>query len=70
MKYMIELEQADDGGWSGMIDNMPGLLLMGETLEALLASVPEAVNFYLEDSGREKLPVSLHPISIAMELAA
>jgi predicted RNase H-like HicB family nuclease len=49
VKYVIEIEQASDGGWSGMIDRMPGLLLMGKTIEALLASIPDAVHIYLED---------------------
>jgi predicted RNase H-like HicB family nuclease len=49
MKYTIELEQADDGGWGGMINGLPGLFLMGATIDELLASVPDALELYFED---------------------
>jgi predicted RNase H-like HicB family nuclease len=70
MKYNIELEQANDGGWSGMIDDLPGLLLMGDTIDALLASAPEAISFYLEDSDKPVQANSFHPLSVAVEIAA
>jgi predicted RNase H-like HicB family nuclease len=70
VKYTIELEQAGDGGWSGMINEMPGLLLMGKSIDALLASVPEAVSLYLENSGTNIDVTALHPVSIALEVAA
>ncbi len=44
----IVLEEAQDGGWSALAPDLPGLLIAGDTREELLASAPDALATYLE----------------------
>jgi predicted RNase H-like HicB family nuclease len=48
MTYTIVLEQADDGTWSGLAPDLPGLLFVGDTREQLLATAPDAIADYLD----------------------
>ncbi|HEX3468122.1 MAG TPA: type II toxin-antitoxin system HicB family antitoxin [Candidatus Elarobacter sp.] len=43
MKYTIILEQADDGGWGAIAPDLPGILLMGDTREQIIAEAPEII---------------------------
>jgi antitoxin HicB len=55
VEYTIVLEQSDDGGWSALAPDLPGLLISGNTRDELLASAPDAIQTYLEtmrDLGR------------------
>ncbi len=54
MMYTILLERGDDGGWSGMAPDLPGLLLLGDSREAVIAQAPNVIADYLDamrDSG-------------------
>ena len=31
MTYILVLERGDEGGWGGMVPDLPGLLVLGET---------------------------------------
>ena len=48
LEYTIVLEEAQDGGWSALAPDLPGLLIAGDTREELLASAPDALATYLE----------------------
>ncbi len=48
LEYTIVLEQAEDGGWSALAPDLPGLLIAGDTREELLASARDAIETYLE----------------------
>jgi len=48
MTYTIVLERADDGTWSGLAPDLPGLLLVGDTRDQLLATAPDAIADYLD----------------------
>lgn len=39
----IIIEHADDGGWSAIAPELPGLLLAADTREKLLAQAPGAI---------------------------
>ena len=45
--YPIILERAEDGGWSAIAPDLPGLLLAADTREELLAEAPSAIADYL-----------------------
>lgn len=44
--YTIVLERADDGGWCAMTPDLPGVLLMGDTREQIIAEAPEIIEDY------------------------
>jgi predicted RNase H-like HicB family nuclease len=48
MTYTIVLEKADDGTWSGHAPDLPGLLLVGDTRDQLLATAPDAIADYID----------------------
>jgi antitoxin HicB len=53
--YTILLEGRDDdgGGWTGLVPDLPGLLLMGDTRDELLATASDAIADYI-DAMREQ----------------
>jgi len=57
-------------GMECMIDEMPGLLVMGRTIDELLASLPEAVGLYREEGESVRPLAPMDPVSIQLELAA
>jgi antitoxin HicB len=48
LEYTIVFEEAQDGGWSALAPDLPGLLIAGNKREELLASAPDALATYLE----------------------
>ena len=55
--YPIILERADDGGYSAVAPDLPGLLLAADTREQLLAQAPGAIADYLDALREQNLPV-------------
>ncbi len=54
MRYTILLERGDDG-WGAMSPDLPGLLLLGETRDDVVAQAPGAIADYLDalrDAGK------------------
>jgi predicted RNase H-like HicB family nuclease len=48
MKLQVVLEPSEDGGYTAIVPALPGCLSEGETREAALANVQEAIALYLE----------------------
>jgi predicted RNase H-like HicB family nuclease len=48
MTYIMVLERGDEGGWGGMVPDLPGLLVAGETREDVIAQAPDVVADYLD----------------------
>lgn len=57
MTYTIIMEAAPGGGWNALVPDLPGLLLAGETKDALLANAPGAVLDYVEAMRESGNPV-------------
>ena len=55
--YPIILERSDDGGWSAIAPDLPGLLLAADTREELLARAPAAIADHIDALRDERLPV-------------
>ena len=55
--YPIILERADDGSWSAMAPNLPGLVLAADSRDELLAGAPAAIADYIETLRDEQLPI-------------
>ena len=47
MTYTIVLEQGD-AGWGALAPDLPGLMLLGETRDEVLAEAPGAIADYLD----------------------
>ena len=48
MTFTIVFERGDGGGWGGTVPELPGLLLLGDTREALVESAPGAIADYVD----------------------
>jgi predicted RNase H-like HicB family nuclease len=62
VRYTIVLERGDDGGWGAMAPDLPGLLLLGDSRDEVIAQAPDAIADYL-DAMREAgfpLPEARH----------
>jgi predicted RNase H-like HicB family nuclease len=65
MTFTIVMERADDGGWSGLVPDLPGLLLMGDTRDDLIAGAPAAIHDHIEASRELGLPIPTPGESVA-----
>ncbi|HWT07416.1 MAG TPA: type II toxin-antitoxin system HicB family antitoxin [Xanthomonadales bacterium] len=43
MAYTIIVEDGPDGGWGGLVPDLPGLLLLGDSREEIIAPAPDAI---------------------------
>ena len=48
MKLRVVLEPSDDGGYTAVVPALPGCISEGDTREAALANIEEAIQLYLE----------------------
>ncbi len=48
MKFHIVVHEAEEGGYWAEVPALPGCLTQGETLDALMTNVREAIDLYLE----------------------
>lgn len=48
MTYILVLERDDKGGWGGMVPDLPGLLILGETREGVIAQAPDVIADYID----------------------
>jgi predicted RNase H-like HicB family nuclease len=48
MKFRVVLEPSEEGGFTAIVPALPGCISEGETREAVLVNVREAIALYLE----------------------
>jgi predicted RNase H-like HicB family nuclease len=48
MKLRIVLEPSEEGGFTAVVPALPGCISEGDTREAALANIQEAIQLYLE----------------------
>jgi predicted RNase H-like HicB family nuclease len=49
VRYTVVLEQEQDGGYVASVPALPGCVSQGDTREAALANIREAIELYLDD---------------------
>jgi predicted RNase H-like HicB family nuclease len=49
LKLKVILEPRDEGGYAFYVPSLPGCISEGETREAALANIREAIELYLEE---------------------
>jgi predicted RNase H-like HicB family nuclease len=66
MKWRVILERdAETGDWAAWVPELPGCASAGETEQAALANIREAIELYLQRD-----PIELPPGAIEREVAA
>jgi predicted RNase H-like HicB family nuclease len=62
MKYRVLIEQDEDGFFVVEVPALPGCISQGDTREAALANIREAIAAYLESlkEHQEPVPPSIH----------
>jgi predicted RNase H-like HicB family nuclease len=48
MKLRVVLEPSDEGGFTAIVPALPGCLSEGDTRDAALANIQQAIQLYLE----------------------
>lgn len=48
MKLLIVFEPSEDGGYTVLVPSLPGCISEGETKDAALKNIKEAIELYLE----------------------
>ena len=56
-KYLVVIEQADDGSYSAYLPDVPGCVSCGDTVDEVKALIQEALDFHLEGMRRAGLPI-------------
>lgn len=48
MKLQVVLERSDDGGFTASVPSLPGCISEGDTRDAALRNIREAIELYIE----------------------
>ncbi|MDH5684457.1 MAG: type II toxin-antitoxin system HicB family antitoxin [candidate division WOR-3 bacterium] len=70
LKYLINLEKNEDGGYTVTVPSLPGCITQGDTWEEAVANAQEAIVGFIEtlqDLGKPiplEIPVKLEKISL------
>ena len=57
MTYILLLERGHKGGWGGMVPDLPGLLILGETREDVIEQAPDVIADYIDAMREAGLPI-------------
>jgi antitoxin HicB len=70
--YRVLIEQDEDGKFTATVPELPGCLSCGDTRDAALKNVKEAIEAYLESLQKhnEPVPPSIHEEIVTVELNA
>lgn len=49
MGYTVVIEQEPDGGYVAVVPVLPGCISQGNTKDAVVANIREAIDLYIED---------------------
>jgi predicted RNase H-like HicB family nuclease len=56
-KYLVVIEQANDGSYSAYLPDVPGCVSCGDTLDEVKRMIQEAFDFHLEGMHSAGLPI-------------
>jgi predicted RNase H-like HicB family nuclease len=57
MKYVVIIEQANDGSFSAYVPDLPGCTTSGDTLDEVRTLIPQAVKLHIESLREHGEPV-------------
>jgi predicted RNase H-like HicB family nuclease len=58
-KYLVVIEQADDGSYSAYLPDVPGCVSCGDTLDEVKGLIQEALDFHFEGMRQAGLPIPI-----------
>lgn len=56
-KYLVVIEQTDDGSYSAYLPDVPGCVSCGDTFDEVRAMIREALEFHFEGMRKAGLPI-------------
>jgi predicted RNase H-like HicB family nuclease len=56
-KYLVVIEQADDGSYSVYLPDVPGCVSCGDTVDEVKVLIQEALDFHFEGMRQAGLPI-------------
>ncbi len=59
MSYTVVIEQEPDGGYVAVVPALPGCVSQGDTKDAVVANIREAIELYIEDCIEAGDPLTL-----------
>ena len=62
MKISVVLEPSDEGGFTVYVPALPGCISEGNTEKEALENIREAIELYLEDTEKRRMPSERSPI--------
>ena len=71
MRYVLIIEEAEDGTWTGMAPEIPGLLMAADTRAELIVQAPVDIAMHLAATKEAGLPLPHSTLSVeTVEVAA
>jgi predicted RNase H-like HicB family nuclease len=67
-EYIVIYERAKDGGWGAYVPDLPGLGVVGETLEEVEALIREGMKLHIAGLIEDGLPVP-EPVTQSARIA-
>jgi predicted RNase H-like HicB family nuclease len=58
-KYLVVIEQANDGSYSAYLPDVPGCVSCGDTVEEVKTMIQEALDFHFEGMRKAGLPIPM-----------
>jgi predicted RNase H-like HicB family nuclease len=65
-EFTVIYEQANDGGWGAYAPELPGLGVVGETLEEAEALIRDGIKIYLDELKAEGKPLQRTATKVAV----
>ncbi len=62
MGYTVVIEQEPDGGYVAVVPALPGCISQGDTKDAVVANIREAIELYIEDCIEAGDPVPIEQL--------
>jgi predicted RNase H-like HicB family nuclease len=56
-KYLVVIEQANDGSYSAYLPDVPGCVSCGDTVDEVKTLIQEALDYHLDGMRRAGLPI-------------
>ena len=71
MKYVVIIEETEDGGYSAFVPDLPVCFTVGDTLDEVKDNIKSAIELYLEEANETGMIIPMpKTISTLIEVQA